>query len=114
MDVVFMSASAEPQLSAEQMLELALDAGAPLAVVTLGGAGSVAASGASRWQAEAIRVAPVVDTLGAGDAYIAAFIAARLDGSGVERAMNAGARSGAAACRQWGLAGLIQTGPVPA
>ena len=56
----------------------------------------------------------MVDTLGAGDAYIAAFIAARLDGSGVPGAMQAGAQSGAAACRQWGLAGLIQRGPVPA
>lgn len=114
MDVVFMSASAEPELSPDGMLWRALDAGAPLAIVTLGAGGSLAGSGASRWQADAVAVPQVVDTLGAGDAYIAAFIAARLEGSGVQRAMQAGAQAGAAACRQWGLAGLIHTGPVPA
>lgn len=114
LDVAFMSASAEPGLDAEQMLAQALGAGAPLAVVTLGSAGSVAAAGAQRWRTDAVAVEQVVDTLGAGDAYIAAFIAARLDGSEVEQAMQAGARAGAAACRQWGLAGLVQTGRVPA
>lgn len=112
-DVVFMSASAEPQLSDEQLLQRALDAGATLAVVTLGGAGSVAAAPGARWRTDAVAVASVVDTLGAGDAYIAAFIAARMDGSGVGAAMQAGARAGAAACTQWGLGSLIQTGRVP-
>lgn len=112
-DVVFMSAAAEPGLSAEALLEQALRAGATLAVVTLGGAGSVADDGASRWRVDAVAVSPVVDTLGAGDAYIGAFIAARVGGAGVEQAMQAGARAGAAACTQWGLAGVLQTDTVP-
>lgn len=113
-DLVFMSASAEPELTAEQMLGRALDAGARLAVVTLGGAGSVAAAGDSRWHCGPAPVARVVDTLGAGDAYIAAFIAARMDGAEVEQAMQAGALAGAAACTQWGLAGVVQMGRVTA
>lgn len=114
MDVVFMSASAEPQLGEEQLLKRALDAGAALVVLTLGGAGSVAAAGVARWRTDAVAVTQVVDTLGAGDAYIAAFIAARIDGAGIEQAMQAGARAGAEACTQWGLAGLLQTGRAPA
>lgn len=113
MDVVFMSASAEPGLSTDDLLEQALRARAALAVVTLGAAGSVADDGTSRWRVDAVAVSPVVDTLGAGDAYIGAFIAARVGGAGVEQAMQAGARAGAAACTQWGLAGVLQTETVP-
>ncbi len=114
LDVAFMSASAEPGMLAEEMLEHALRAGAALAVVTLGAAGSIASDGGPRWSADAVAVAPVVDTLGAGDAYIGAFIAARIEGAGVEHAMQAGARAGAAACTQWGLAGLLEADMVPA
>lgn len=112
-DVVFMSASAEPGMRAEEMLDHALRAGATLAVVTRGAAGSIATDGGSRWTADAVAVSPVVDTLGAGDAYIGAFIAARIDGAGVELAMQAGARAGASACTQWGLAGLLEADTVP-
>jgi fructoselysine 6-kinase len=106
-DVVFMSASSAAGLTPTQMVRRALDAGAPLVVVTLGAAGSIAASAGTDWQVEAAPVARVIDTLGAGDAYIAAFIAARMEGKGIEEAMRAGSLAGAAACTQWG-----PTGPV--
>lgn len=102
-DVVFLSASAAPDLTEEELLSRALGADAALVVVTLGAAGSVAASGDRRWTTEAVPVEYVIDTLGAGDAYIAAFIAALADGAQVDEAMRAGARAGAAACTQWGL-----------
>ena len=107
-DVVFLSASAAPDLTEGELVTRALRAGAPLVVVTLGAAGSLAASGDRRWTADAVPVEQVIDSLGAGDAYIAAFIAARTDGAQVDEAMRAGARAGAAACTQWGLTGPVQ------
>jgi fructoselysine 6-kinase len=108
-DVVFMSASSAAGLTPEQMVGRALDAGARLVVVTLGARGSIAASGEAHWQMAATPVARVVDTLGAGDAYIAAFIAARMEEKGIEEAMGAGSRAGAAACTQWGPTGPVTT-----
>jgi fructoselysine 6-kinase len=106
-DVVFMSASSAAGLTPEQVVWRALEAGAPLVVVTLGARGSIAASADTHWQMDATPVARVIDTLGAGDAYIAAFIAARMEEKGIEEAMRAASRAGAAACTQWG-----PTGPV--
>jgi fructoselysine 6-kinase len=106
-DVAFMSASSAAGLTPEQMMRRALDAGARLVVVTLGARGSIAASAEAHWQVDAVPVARIIDTLGAGDAYIAAFIAAQMDGKGIEEAMRAGSVAGAAACTQWG-----PTGPV--
>jgi fructoselysine 6-kinase len=111
-DVVFMSASSAAGLTPTQMVRRALDAGASLVVVTLGAGGSIAASADSDWQMKAAPVARVIDTLGAGDAYIAAFIAARMDGKGIEEAMRAGSIAGAAACTQWGPTGPVTTDQV--
>lgn len=113
-DVVFMSASSAAGLTPEQMVDRALAAGARLVVVTLGARGSIAASAGARWQVDAAPVARVIDTLGAGDAYIAAFIAARMQEQEIEEAMRAGSRAGAAACTQWGLGGPIETDEVVA
>ena len=44
----------------------------------------------------------VVDTLGAGDALIAAVIAARIHGQDIEQALAAGAAAAARACRHYG------------
>ncbi len=114
LDVVFLSSSAAPGRSADELLAQALGAGAPLAVLTLGGDGSVAATGDGRWRADAEPVERVVDTLGAGDAFIAAFIAATLAGGEIEKALRAGARAGALACTRRGLASPLQTDEVPA
>lgn len=108
-EVVFMSASSAAGLTPEQMVRRALDAGAPLVVVTLGARGSIAASSEAHWQMDATPVARVIDSLGAGDAYIAAFIAARMEDKGIEEAMRAGSRAGAAACTQWGPTGPVTT-----
>ncbi len=66
----------------------------PLVVVKRGAAGAEAAEGAQRWRVDALRVEPV-DTTGAGDAFVAAFLAERLVGEDVqaslERAVAAGA-----------------------
>lgn len=68
----------------------------PLVVVKRGAAGCEAAAGAKRWRAAAPHV-EAIDTTGAGDAFVAAFLAARLTGTdvqtGLERAVAAGARA---------------------
>ncbi len=80
--------------------------GAELAVVTLGPAGSLAQSADGTWRQPAIPV-EVVDSLGAGDAFIAGVIAALLAGEDVASALRAGAHAGAEACTRVGLAGDV-------
>ena len=71
--------------------------GARIGVATLGDAGSVAYVGGERI-AQAALPAEIVDTLGAGDALIAAFIASALTGADVREALRAGAGAAAGAC----------------
>jgi sugar/nucleoside kinase (ribokinase family) len=68
----------------------------PLVVLKRGASGGVAAAGAARWRIAAPRV-EAVDTTGAGDAFVAAFLAAWLRGvevdAALERAVTAGAEA---------------------
>jgi fructoselysine 6-kinase len=98
LDVAFFSTSAADGLAA----------GAALAVVTCGAHGSIAGALEKRWHAAAVRIEDVVDTLGAGDAFIAAFISAILDDRDVDRALREGALAGAAACTRRGLANPLE------
>jgi fructoselysine 6-kinase len=104
LDIAFLSTSAAPGRTAQELVDEALAAGAALAVVTRGARGSVAGAGTRRWRGDAVAVERVVDTLGAGDAFIAAFISAMLDGGEVDAALRGAAIAGAAACRRRGLA----------
>jgi len=73
-----------------------LSAHYPLVVLKRGVAGSAAAEGAERWRAFAPRVA-AIDTTGAGDAFLAAFLAARLSGAPMETCLQRANEAGAAA-----------------
>ena len=68
----------------------------PLVVLKLGDKGARAAAGDQRWEVSAPRIA-AVDATGAGDAFIAAFLATRLAGAEVgaalERAVSAGSEA---------------------
>jgi fructoselysine 6-kinase len=108
LEVVFFSTSAADGRPAEALLEDGLAAGARLVVVTCGSHGSLAGAGTRRWHTPAVRVEDVVDTLGAGDAFIAAFISAVLDCGDIERALGLGALAGAAACTRRGLANPLE------
>jgi len=108
LDVAFFSTSAGGGRRAEELLEEALAAGAVLAVVTCGSHGSLAGAASSRWKTPAVRIENVVDTLGAGDAFIAAFISAVLDGGDIQRALGLGALAGATACTRRGLANPLE------
>ena len=71
--------------------------GAKGAVITLGARGSLALIGGQTFRAAAPAITPV-DTTGAGDAYIAGFLAARLNGADVPKAMAAGHTCAASCC----------------
>ena len=68
----------------------------PLVVIKRGAAGSEAAEGSRRWRVAA-RPVEAIDTTGAGDAFVAAFLAARFKGADVEAALERAAAAGAAA-----------------
>ncbi len=68
----------------------------PLVVIKRGAAGAVAVAGRARWTAPA-PTTEAVDTTGAGDAFAAAFLAARFAGAPIETCLARAAAAGAAA-----------------
>ena len=87
----------------------------PLVVIKRGAAGCVAAEGARRWRVEA-PVVKAIDATGAGDAFAAAFLAARLEGADIEAALQQAAAAGAKATTRIGgrPAGAMRTADRPA
>jgi sugar/nucleoside kinase (ribokinase family) len=81
-------------VSDEQLARLA--AHYPLVVLKRGAAGCEAAEGAQRWRESAATVA-AIDTTGAGDAFFAGFLAARLAGAPMGACLKRAAEAGAAA-----------------
>ena len=82
-------------------LAAAVRLGATGVVVTLGGDGCVALDGASYLEIDAHEV-PVLDTTGAGDAFVGAFAVSLAGGSGVEDALRFAVAAGAVACAHVG------------
>ena len=68
----------------------------PLVVVKRGAVGCEAAAGTRRWRVPAPHV-EAIDTTGAGDAFVAAFLASRLAGADIEPALERAATAGALA-----------------
>jgi fructoselysine 6-kinase len=112
-DVAFASAAEVDEDAAEALARSLRSRGAELAVVTLGSAGSLAQTEEGTWRQPAIPV-EVVDSLGAGDAFIAGVIGALLAGGDVPTALRAGAHAGADACTRVGLAGDVPNTEVTA
>ena len=71
-------------------------------VVTLGADGALWTDGRRSVRCDAVPVEAVVDSTGAGDAFAAGLLAARLDGAAPEEALAAGARLAARAVGQPG------------
>ena len=100
LEIAFFSGAGLDREQAVALGERAVAVGAALAVVTRGRSGSMALN-SSVIEVPAQPV-DVVDTLGAGDALIAAVIAARVRGQEIEQALAAGSAAAARACRHYG------------
>jgi fructoselysine 6-kinase len=99
--VAFFSASSLDDDDARRLARRAVASGAGIGVVTRGARGVVACAGDRLLVRPAPRVTRV-DTLGAGDAFIAGFVAAALEGADVERALDEGATRAAMTCTHVG------------
>jgi len=71
------------------------------AVVKCGASGAVTGLDGRSWSVAAVPTV-VVDTVGAGDAFVAGYLAERLDGQDIPRRLRTAAAAGAAACRHAG------------
>ncbi len=98
LDVAFVSS---PAGDAEQLAAWLRTAGARTVVVTRGAAGALVVDDDGAHEVPAADV-EVVDTLGAGDALIGAFIAARLAGADSQAALAAGSAAAARTCTHVG------------
>ena len=98
------AAATEPEALARKLVAL----GASTAVIKLGAEGAVAATrDGAVVRSPALPVAQVLDPVGAGDAFAAGFIAATLEGCGLEAALRMANACGAAAVSAVGdMAGL--------
>lgn len=94
LDIAFRSAESG---CAEAEANRLLAAGARLAVVTLGSAGSYASDGRRGVFKEALPIS-AEDTTGAGDAFIAGFLDGWVAGQGLQRSLALAAECAAAAC----------------
>lgn len=74
------------------------------AVITLGSEGAVAADGTGSWHQAAPVLDQVVDSTGAGDAFVGALAAGLAAGAGLREAVLAGVRAGSAAAGAEGAA----------
>jgi fructoselysine 6-kinase len=99
LDVAFVSASA--RTDSTQFAADAMAAGAKLVVVTRGADGADALAGTRRWHQRALPT-DVIDTVGAGDSFIAGAISVLVAGGGISDALECGARKAAATCRHAG------------
>ena len=100
LEVAFLSAPGADADEAAGLAASAVAAGAGTAVVTRGRHGSLALAGRVHHQPP-VPVA-VVDTLGAGDAYIAACISTLVEGGTLETALRLGAEAAARTCTHYG------------
>jgi fructoselysine 6-kinase len=100
LEIAFISAAGGNREHALNQAEAAVAAGATAAVVTRGGEGALAWNG--HLVERAADPVAVVDTLGAGDALIAAVIAAHVNGAAMEAALDHGARAAAHTCTHHG------------
>jgi sugar/nucleoside kinase (ribokinase family) len=90
-EAAILAGSTDPETQCSRLAALY-----PLVVVKRGAAGAEAAEGEHRWRIEAAKAEPV-DTTGAGDAFVAGFLAARLSGADVQPALDRATAAGTAA-----------------
>ncbi|KFC70945.1 Ketodeoxygluconokinase [Bosea sp. LC85] len=101
LDIAFLSFPTGSDAECRDLARRCSEAGPGLVVVTRGERGSLALAGGV-FHRHGITPAQIVDTLGAGDGFIAAFLLAVLEGREVPEALTAGAAHAAAVCAYQG------------
>lgn len=96
-DIAFLSHPSASDEDCRALLERCIGRGAGVVVATRGARGAMALA-AGHFHEQAASPASVVDTLGAGDGFIAACLLAILDGAGIPAALAAGAKQAAQVC----------------
>lgn len=96
-DLAFLSAPDLDARACKQLLDRSIELGAKIAVITRGSGGALAADSNSIHM-QGVVACELVDTLGAGDAFISAFLLAHLEGQDLPGCLKAGAEFAAEAC----------------
>ncbi|MGW0551086.1 carbohydrate kinase family protein [Streptomyces altiplanensis] len=113
-DLVFLSAAGAGERFASVMRDILREGRAQAVVATAGADGSyLLTRDGSRTPhpiPATVPPGPVVDSNGAGDAYVSGFLYGRLTGRGLEECARLGARAGAQACTTEGNTDLIGPG----
>jgi fructoselysine 6-kinase len=101
LDIAFLSFPTGSDAECRELARRCAEAGPGLVVVTRGERGSLALAGGV-FHHHGVTRAEIVDTLGAGDGFIAAFLLAVLAGRDLPEALAAGAGNAAAVCAYQG------------
>ncbi|MFT3761411.1 MAG: PfkB family carbohydrate kinase [Pseudoxanthomonas sp.] len=96
-DLAFLSAADLDDDACLRLLRQCISMGAGQAVATRGSRGAMGTDGV-HFHSEPVRPCEVVDTLGAGDGFISAFLMAHLDGKPLPAGLRAGAEFAAGVC----------------
>lgn len=104
LDIAFLSAADPDDRACEALARSVAAHGPTLVVITRGSKGALALE-AGVVRTARVEPAEVVDTLGAGDGFIAGLLMTRLSGADLARQLAAGARNAARVCEQRGAFG---------
>ena len=100
-DYAFFSAEEMPVDELKECMATLFLRGPKLVIMTMGEKGSMVYDG-TRYYQYGIEPCQVVDTMGAGDSYIAGFLYGILQGKSIEESMKLGAKSSAVTLSYWG------------
>jgi fructoselysine 6-kinase len=102
--LAFLSAAELSDTDTEAFIARVHSMGAPAVCITQGERGAVFSTG-TRIIRQSIVQAKIVDTMGAGDAFIAGFLATRINGASIEDALPRAATFAAKTCEWRGAFG---------
>ncbi len=97
LDYVFFSGADRTDTEIKELIALCHKSGAHLVCVTLGAGGSLCSDGEKIYKTDIVKT-ELVDTMGAGDGYIAGFLYKYTQRRDVQEAMEFGAKMAAKAC----------------
>ncbi len=104
LDYAFLSGSNLREDELKDIFTTAHKSGAKIVCITLGSKGSICSDGKNVYK-QGIVETEVVDTMGAGDAFIAGFLYKHHESGDIKKAMEFGAKTGADACKIAGAFG---------